>query len=285
MSTVSTSSEESVPTATEPTTRYAVSSDGTRIAYETHGSGPALVIVDGALCQRSMGPSRPLATQLASHFTVHLYDRRGRGESETGDAEYHPDREVEDLAAVIAAAGGHAHVFGASSGAALALRAAQAGLPIDRLAVYEAPFIVDDTHTPNDPELGERTQALVDAGRRGDAVKLFMKTVGAPGFMIAVMRLLPVWRKLTGVAPTLPHDYAIVLDHQQGQPLPEGTYDAVSQPVLVIAGGKSPTYLKNSQAAVVAALTDARLEELPGQTHMIKAKVTAPVVAAHLSSD
>jgi pimeloyl-ACP methyl ester carboxylesterase len=280
MSPVTTPNEETVSS-----TQYAVSADGTRIAYEAHGSGPALVIVDGALCQRSMGPSRPLAQQLASRFTVHLYDRRGRGESEPGSAAYQPDREVEDLAAVIAAAGGHAHVFGASSGAALALRAAQAGLPIDRLVVYEAPFIVDGTHAPNDPDLGERTQALVDAGRRGEAVRLFMKTVGAPGVMVAVMRLLPVWRKLTGVAPTLPHDYAIVLDRQQGQPLPEGAYDAVRQPVLVIAGGKSPAYMKNSQAAIVAALSDGRLEELPGQTHMIKAKVTAPFVAAHLASE
>src|SRR5262249_40595507 len=106
-----------------------------------------------------------------------------------------------------------------------------------------------------------------------------------PGFMVAMMRVLPVWKKLTSVAPTLPHDYAIVLDRQQGSPLPEGAYAAVTQPVLVIAGGKSPAYLQNSQAAIVEALADGRLETLPRQTHMIKAKVTAPVVAAHLSTD
>jgi hypothetical protein len=127
---------------------------------------------------------------------------------------------VEDLAAVISAAGGHAHVFGASSGAALVLLAAQSGLPMDRIAVYEAPFIVDDTHDAHDPQLGERTQALIDAGRHGEAVKLFMRTVGAPGLIVAAMPLLPVWRKLRAVAPTLPHDYAIVLDRQQGRPLP-----------------------------------------------------------------
>jgi pimeloyl-ACP methyl ester carboxylesterase len=230
-----------------------------------------------------MGPSRPLAEQLSSQFAVHVYDRRGRGESEAGRSEFDPDREVEDLAAVIAAAGGHAHLFGASSGAALVLRAAQSGLPIDRMAIYEAPFILDDTHAPNDPELAERTRQLVEAGRHGDAVRLFMRTVGAPGVMVAAMRLLPVWKRLTAVAPTLPHDYALVLDRQQGRPLPEDAYDKVVQPTLVIAGGKSPAYLKNSQAAVVAALTDARLVELPGQTHMVKAKVTAPVVAAHLA--
>lgn len=268
---------------TTTATRFATSADGTRIAYEVTGSGPALVIVDGALCRRSMGPSRPLAERLAPRFRVYTYDRRGRDESDPGRTPYHPDREVEDLAAVVSEAGGHAHVFGASSGAVLALRAAQAGVPIDRIAVYEAPVIVDATHAANDPDLPARMQALVDAGKRGDAVALFLRTVGAPGPMVAVMRLTPVWRKLTSVAHTLPYDLSVVIEHQQGRPLPEGLFAAVSQPTLVIAGGKSPAYLKNGQAAVVGALADARLETLPGQTHMVKAKVTAPVVAAHLA--
>jgi pimeloyl-ACP methyl ester carboxylesterase len=263
-------------------TRFVTSADGTRIAYEVRGSGPALVLVDGALCQRSLGPARPLAEQLATSFTVYAYDRRGRGESGPGETAYDVEREVEDLTAVIEAAGGHAHVFGASSGAALALVAARSGVPIDRLALYEAPFIVDDTHAPNDPELPARLRALVEQGRRGDAVRLFLRTVGAPGPMIALMRLMPVWKKLTGVAHTLPHDLTIVIDHEQGRPLPEGLYDAVAAPTLVIAGGKSPDYLRNAQAAVAEAVPDGRLETLPGQTHMIKAKVTAPVVAAHL---
>jgi hypothetical protein len=269
--------------STEPTTsRFATSADGTRIAYEVTGSGPALVLVDGALCQRSMGPARPLAEQLAPSFTVHAYDRRGRGESGPGESAYDAEREVEDLAAVIEAAGGHAHVFAASSGAVLALEAARRGLPIDRLALYEAPLIVDDTHAPNDPDLAARLQTLVDDGDRGGAVKLFMRTVGAPAPMVAVMPLMPVWKKLTAVAHTLPYDLSMVIGHQQGRPLPEGLYDAVPQPTLVIAGGKSPAYLRNAQAALVEALPDGRLETLPGQTHMIRAKATAPVVAALL---
>ncbi len=264
-------------------TRFATSTDGTRIAYEVTGSGPALVLVDGALCQRTMGPARPLSERLRSSFAVHAYDRRGRGESGPGETAYTPEREVEDLAAVIAAAGGHAHVFGASSGAVLALAAGRAGLPIDRLALYEAPFIVDDTHAPHDPGLPARFQALVDAGKRGDAVKLFLRTVGAPAPMVAVMPLLPVWRKLTGVAHTLPYDLSIVIDHQQGRPLPEGLYAGVSSPTLVIAGGRSPAWMQHAQAAVAAAVPAGRLETLPGQTHMIKAKVTAPVVTTHLA--
>jgi len=264
------------------TTRFARSADGTRIAYEVTGSGPALVLVDGALCHRDMGPARPLAEELAASFTVHAYDRRGRGESGPGEAAYDIDREVEDLAAVIEAAGGHAHVFGASSGGALALEAAGRGLPIDRLALYEVPLIIDDTHAPHDLDLPARLGSLVQGGDRGGAVRLFLRTVGAPAAMVAVMRLLPLWKKLTAVAHTLPYDLAMVIANEQGRPLPEGLYDAVPQPTLVIAGSKSPTYLQNGQAALADAVPDAHLETIRGQTHMIKAKVTAPVVARHL---
>src|SRR3954471_13799106 len=123
------------------------SADGTAIAYETTGEGPPLILVDGALCSRDSGPSRPLAEQLSGSFTVYTYDRRGRGES--GDtAPYAVEREVEDLQAVIEAAGGSAHVSGSSSGAALARGGARRGLRIDKLALYEAPFIVDGSRPP-----------------------------------------------------------------------------------------------------------------------------------------
>ncbi len=263
-------------------TQHATSTDGTEIAYEVSGSGPALVLVDGAMCQRAMGPSRGLAEQLADRFTVHAYDRRGRGESGPGTSPYAMDREVEDLLAVIGAAGGTAHVLGASSGAALALEAARQGAPIDRLVVYEAPFIVDDTHPGNDPRLPQQLQEMVDDGRRGDAVRTFMRTVGVPAPVIALMRFLPAWRQLTGIAHTLPYDLSIVIGHQQGEPLPVGYYDRVGSETLVLAGGKSPAYMRNSQAAIAQAVPRARLETLAGQTHMVKAKAVAPVVTAFL---
>jgi pimeloyl-ACP methyl ester carboxylesterase len=264
---------------TTPSTRFAAAADGTEIAYEVHGSGPALVLVDGALCHRAMGPSRGLGKQLAGSFTVHAYDRRGRGDSGPGASPYAVDREIEDLLAVIAAAGGTAHVLGASSGAALALEAARHGAPIDRLAVYEAPFIVDGTHRGNDPELPQRVQEMVDAGRRGEAVRTFMRTVGVPAPFLALMRLMPVWKQLTAAAHTLPYDLSIVIAHQQGRPLPAGYYEGVAPSTLVIAGGKSPEYLRHAQAAIADAVPSGRLETLAGQTHMIKAKVLAPVVA------
>ena len=264
-------------------TRFATSADGTHLAYETTGSGPALVLVDGALCTRAMGPSRGLAEALAGSFTVHSYDRRGRGGSGAGETPWEPAREVEDLRAVLEAAGGHAHVLGTSSGATLALEAARTGAPIDRLAVYEAPMILDDSHEPNDPRLPERLQELVDTGQRSAAVRLFLRTVGVPAPFVALMRLMPAWKAMTAVAHTLPYDLAIVIAQQQGRPLPPGYYDGVSSPTLVLVGGKSPTYMHTGQAALADAVPDARLETLPGQTHMVKAGAVAPVVRAFLA--
>jgi len=266
------------------TVRRATSADGTEIAYEVLGSGPALVLVDGAMCHRAMGPARGLARELAADHTVYAYDRRGRGDSGAGTSAYDAAREVEDLLAVLEAAGGHAHVFGASSGATLALEAARGGAPIDRLAVYESPFIVDGTRPPNDPRLPEDVAVMVARGRRSDAVRTFLRTVGAPAPVIMVMRLLPAWKQMTAVAHTLPYDLSLVVGHQQGRPLPAGYYDQVTSPTLVIAGGKSPTYLRNAQAAIADSVPGARLETLSGQTHMIKAKVVAPVLKAFLDA-
>ncbi len=265
-------------TITQDGIRFATSADGTRIAYEVMGTGPALVIVDGAMCQRSMGPARGLATALAGAFEVHLYDRRSRGKSDAGASPHHLDREIEDLQAVIGAAGGSAHVFAASSGGALALEAAGKGVAIDRLVIYEAPFILDDTHAPNALDVPEQLEQMVATERRGEAVKTFMRMVGVPAPFITLMRVMPTWKKMTGVAHTLPYDLSIVVPYQQGRPLPDGCYDDVCQATLVIAGGKSPEYMRNAQARIAEAVPHARLETLPGQTHMIKAKVTAPII-------
>ena len=264
------------------TTQFATSADGTRIAYETTGTGPALVLVDGALCQRGMGPSRGVADELAGSFTVHAYDRRGRGESGPGSWPYDPSREVEDLRAVVEAAGGAAHLLGFSSGGALALEAALRGVPIDRLAVYEVPFIVDGTHPANDARLAEQLQQLVEDGRRGEAVQTFLRVVGVPAPFRHLMRLLPAWKKMTEVAHTLPYDVCLVVEHEQGVPLPEGRYAGVGPETLVLAGGKSPDYLRNAQAAVADAVPAGRLETLPGQTHMVRPKAVGPVVTRFL---
>lgn len=264
------------------TTKTTTSADGSTIAYEVTGSGPALVLVDGALCYRDMGPSKDLAAALSDKFTVYRYDRRGRGESTIakpatpGTAEA-VEQEVADLGAVIEAAGGHAYLLGQSSGAALALEAARAELSIDAILAYEAPFILDDTHEPNDADLGDRVEKLVESGRRAAAVELFLRTVGMPWVAVKVMRLTPAFKKLSAVAHTLPYDFSIVLPFEQGLPLPRNYYERVKVPVLSAAGSKSPTYMTNAQQAISKAVPDGRYVVLDGQNHMVKADALAPV--------
>src|SRR3954451_12834623 len=136
------------------------SADGTTIAYDTIGDGPVVILVDGALCHRTSGPSGPLAARLAEHFTVVTYDRRGRGDS--GDtAPYSVDREVEDLAALVEAAGGSAMLYGISSGAVLALHAASRVADVESIALYEPPFIVDGSRAPIGPEYTRELEALL----------------------------------------------------------------------------------------------------------------------------
>src|SRR6266478_2508595 len=189
--------------ATSPFVGKVFSMAGTAIAFDRIGNGPPVILIDGALCYRGMGQSGQLAQLLAQHFTVFTYDRRGRGGS--GDtAPYAAEREVEDIATLLSEAGGAAFVWGMSSGAVLALEAANRLSGIKKLALYEAPFIVDNTR-PTTEDDWDRISAAVAADRRSDAVKLFLKSVGVPGFVRALMPLMiPMWSKLKAVAHTLP---------------------------------------------------------------------------------
>jgi len=253
------------------------SADGTRIAYERIGEGPPLIIVDGAMCYRGQGPSGPIAKELADAFTVYTYDRRGRGESaESGEIAL--EREIEDLAALAKEAGGEPCLFGASSGGMLALEAANHGVSAAKVALYEPPLVVDDTHRPLPEDWSQRLDANIAAGRTGDAVKDFMRFVDVPGFGIAVMRLLPVWSKLKNVAPTLRYDFAFMADLQRGRPLPSARWSAATLPTLVADGGKSPAWMRNGCRTLSEVLPNATYRTVPGQTHLVKAKALAPVL-------
>jgi pimeloyl-ACP methyl ester carboxylesterase len=251
-----------------------ISQDGTVIAFDKTGVGPALILVDGALCYRSFGPMGPLVPLLSPQFTVVTYDRRGRGES-SDTKPYQVQREVEDIQALIAEVGGSAHVFGISSGAALALEAANRGNGIKKLALYEAPFIVDDTRSPIPDDYLARLNSLIAADRRGDAVRLFMKLVGVPALFIQLMRFMPSWPKLKAVAHTLPYDITIVQDNQRGEPLPAKQWESIAVSTLVMDGGKSPAWMRNGMQALAKALPTAKLRTLEGQTHMVKPKPLA----------
>jgi pimeloyl-ACP methyl ester carboxylesterase len=258
------------------------SADGTTIAYETHGTGPALIFVDGAMCYREFGPARDVAKALAGDFTVHLYDRRGRGRS--GDTPpWNEDRELDDLDALLEAAGGTAYLLGVSSGAVLAADAANRNPGFARIALYEPPLIVDDTHEPREATFTTDTEALIARDDRSGAVKKFMRHVGMPALMINIMALTPPWKKLKAVAHTLPYDLHILGDTGQGRPLDPQRWAAATVPALVLDGGKSPTYMRHAAKALSEALPKAEYDTLPGQTHLVKAAAIAPVVTRFLT--
>jgi pimeloyl-ACP methyl ester carboxylesterase len=243
--------------------RTVTSADGTTIAYETHGTGPAVIFIDGAMTHRGLGPSRPVAGALADHYTVHIYDRRGRGDS-GNTLPWSEDREIEDIAALLEAAGGQAYAVAVSSGAVLAADAAN-HLPGITRPAREATFTAD-------------TEALIARGDRTGALKKFLSHVGMPGFALAIMPLTPPWKKLKAVAPTLPYDLRILGDTGSGRPLDPSRWSDVSAPALVLDGGKSPQYMRNAARALSEALPKAGYRTLPGQTHMVKAAVLAPAV-------
>lgn len=254
------------------------SRDGTAIAYERRGEGPPLVIVSGALCSRAFGSQPKLTELLARRFTVYEWDRRGRNES--GDtAPYAVAREVEDIAALIQEAGEPAHLLGFSSGGALALEAAAAGLPVRKLALYEPPWVGRRNGGP-EPDHRGRLEALVRAGRRGAAVRYFMADmVGMPRVVAWGMRVFPMWPKLEAVAHTLPYDAAIM-----------GTWDvpaaraaAVKAPTLVIGGGKSPRALRDAVDRTAAAIPGATRRILAGQGHQAAPEALAPVLTEFLA--
>lgn len=262
-----------------PTT---ISSDGTKIGFETAGDGRPLIIVAGAMLSRDLpGPTGPLAAELKKDFTVFTYDRRGRGES--GDGELSAQREIEDVAALVKEAGGAAHVFGASSGAMLALEAANAGIGVTRLVIYEPPVIVDDTHPPIPENFVAKMRQLIAEDRRHDAVRSFWRLIDEPEFRISMRQATPAWPKMEAVAHTLPNEVALVAEFQRGQPLPENRWTSTTMPTLVVDGGKSPVHMRNAVAALAAVLPNATYKTVPGLTHTYKAAVLAPVVKEFLA--
>src|SRR5271157_2874411 len=254
-----------------------ISKDGTSISFDRVGQGPAVILVDGAFCYQGFGPSEPLARRLKQDFTVFAYDRRGRGNS-GNTLPYSVDREIEDIDALIKEAGGSACVCGISSGAVLSLEAAARCKGIKKLALYEPPFITDSSHAPLPDNYLPQLNELITSNRRDNAVKLFMKTMGAPDLFVGMMRLMPLWRELREVAHTLPYDITIVKDYQRGKPLTVQQWNSLSIPMLLLTGSKSPAWMQHSMSALANAFPKARHQTLEGQAHDVKPRVLAPVL-------
>ena len=256
------------------------SADGTTIAFEQSGTGPVIVLVAAALADRA--GTVKLARHLARRFTVINYDRRGRGKS-TDAPPYAIAREVEDIEALIDAAGGSAFVFGSSSGAVLALEAAsRLGGKVEKLLIYEPPFIVDGSHAPMPGDLIEQVTELVSAGRRNDAVKLFFtRGMGIPGFAVSLMRLLmPGWSKMADIAHTVPYDLAILAGTQEGKPLPVKRWASATAAILVLVGGKSEAFFHSGAQALTEILPDAQYRSLPGRGHSAVLMAPQAIAAA-----
>jgi pimeloyl-ACP methyl ester carboxylesterase len=259
------------------------SKDGSRIAYDRYGSGPAVILVGGALGYRKFKQMEQLAKLLAERCTVINYDRRGRGDS-TEVKPFAVEREIEDIGALIEAAGGSASLWGWSSGGALALRAAGAGgvgVGVEKLSVYEVPFMVTPEAKRPTPDYGERLDELVADGDRSGAVKHFMRNaMGMPAPLVALMRLTPMWKGLKSTAHTLPYDWAALGKHTMyGAPLNAEEWASVTAPTLVAYGAKSPAVLQQGSQALAEVLPNAELRELEGLSHNVKMKVLAPVLA------
>lgn len=244
---------------------HVTSKDGTSIAYDKTGKGPAIVLVDGAMGYREYHGGRPLAAELARTFTVHTYDRRGRGES-TDTQPYGVEREIEDIEALIEAAGGSAYLYGSSSGAALALKAAGklGATKVAKLAVYEPPFNSSDDQAEEDfAQYTRKMAALLDAGKRGDAIAFFLTDM-VPAEKLEGMRQSPEWPIMEAVAPTLAYDNAVMGDGS----IPVEDAKAATMPALVLDGGTSLDFFHEVAEALAKATPHAERQTIEDQTHM-----------------
>ncbi|MEO8673238.1 MAG: alpha/beta hydrolase [Tahibacter sp.] len=257
-------------------TRHVVSRDGTRIAYDTSGKGPALIVVNGALSDRSS--STEFAQLLADHFTVYTYDRRGRGDS-TDTPPYSVQREIEDIEALIDSAGGSAYVYGKSSGAALALQAASAlGDKVKKLAIYEAPYSEAEGAAKEWKGFRPEIDGLLAADRRSDAITRFMKFVGAPDDAVAKMKASPAWPSMLAMAPTLAYDNALL---GADRSVPAGISVKVTAKTLVMDGSSSAgpmPFMRPTADKLAKLIPGAQRQTVEGQAHDVSAKVLAPIL-------
>jgi len=245
------------------------SADGTQIAYDRLGSGAPVIVIGGAFNTRSS--PYPLVTLLAEDATVFTFDRRGKGDSPETQP-YTVEREIEDLAALVAEAGGAAGVYGHSSGAILAIEAAAAGVPITRLAVYEPPYTADPEHPAPADDLG--LQAALDKGDPSSAAAIFLRITGMDDAAVGYITSAPFWPGLVHLAPTLPHELALTGD---GVP-PVGRLAAITAPTLALAGARSPAWAARAAEAVASSVVDGSVLTVPGQDHDVDQAVLAPLL-------
>lgn len=258
------------------------SKDGTAIAFDVLGTGPAVILVDGAMTARSSGNKPELARLLAERLTVYTYDRRGRGDS--GDTQpYAVEREVEDIDALIGEAGGSVFLYGHSSGGCLAMDATVSlGDRVKKLAMYEVPYNDDPQARKNFRDYLKNLADALGSGRRGDAAALFMRLVGMPDAQIEGMRGQAFWHGMEAIAPTLAYDHAGVMGEDGSIPLERVA--RVHVPTLVMVGGKGAPFMLETAKTLTRTIAAAKLETLEGQDHNVQPQALAPVLVEFLSA-
>ena len=256
------------------------SADGTSIAHEAFGTGPVLIVVCGATCDRVL--MRPTARALGEYFLTVNYDRRGRGDS--GDTlPYAVEREIEDIAALLDRVGGRAHLYGHSSGAGLVLHAVAAGLPVDQFVLHDPPYSPDDESSRVEARCyGETLRSLLAQGRRADAIETFLRLTGMPDEMIDGMRGTHRWAELTALAPTLAYDSAVMGDVERGGGVPEDVAARVTLPGHVLVGSESPPFMTEVSRRLAHVLPGGSHHVIEGHGHVVPPDVLAPVVAERL---
>ena len=261
------------PSAAQRTT-HVTSKDGTRIAFETAGKGPALIIVSGALSSRALQTDRSLVAELGKRFTVYTYDRRGRGES-ADTKPYAVAREVEDIEALIAHAGSSAYLFGVSSGAALSMHAAATLGPtkVTKLALYEPPYGQEPAAHAKQKQ---RVAELAKTGQPGQAAEFFLTAIGTPPDALDGMKRSPQWPQIAKLDFTLAYDFEILGDGQ----VPEATARAIAVPTLVMTGEKTMPFMHPTADRIAALVPGAQRKTLAGQSHQVNGDVVAPVLTA-----
>lgn len=258
------------------------SKDGTLISYDEVGDGQLIVLVGGAFQTRHDPMMQELSGLLSKDFKVVSYDRRGRGDS--GDTKpYSVERETEDIEAIIDELGAPAYLFGMSSGSVLALNtASHLKNKVTKVAVYEAPFIMDDSRPPLPADYLDHLKKMIAENRRGDAVELFMiHAAGVPKEYVTGMRSQPFWSAMEAVAPTLIYDASLMGNNMSGKPLDvesTQTWSEITAPVLVLDGGASPTQMRTAAEALAKVLHNNRRQTLEGQSHDVAPSVLTPVL-------
>jgi pimeloyl-ACP methyl ester carboxylesterase len=253
------------------------SKDGTTLSYDVYGDGPALIYITGASCHRSFKPIMKDARIFAAEFTVYNYDRRGRGDS-GNTLPYTIEREIEDIEAMIDAAGGTAYLYGHSSGAVLALEAALLlGSKVQKVFMYDAPYVHNEEKRVKYNQLSQKIHKLLDNGKNAEAMITFLKGIGMPIVFVLLLPLFPGWRTMKALAPTLAYDIALTQDMP---PVERAT--RLSIPTQIAVGEKSPASIHVVGRQLTKAIPNAKFVQLAGQDHMVNAKTLLPLLSGFL---